>query len=125
MFDGYIRDHARWTPRATAVLTPQLSVPYARFDADIDRFAAALSGLGVGPDTGVVSVCLDDPYLTCLATVALARLRIASAPFNDPGAAIRLIQREGAGGDSPGPRLVMLTPDWIAAMRSAEAWPLP
>ena len=49
---------------------------------------ARLGDLGIAQATGVVSVCLDSPYLTLAVTAALARLRIASSPFNDPGAAI-------------------------------------
>lgn len=125
MFDGYIRDHAHWSPRAPAVLTPARTFTYAEFNADIDRFGAALAELGVTRDSGVVSICLDNPYLTCAAIAALARVGVVSSPFNDPGAALRLIDREGAGDDSPGPRLIMLTRDWIDAMRAAEPRSLP
>ena len=58
MFDGYIRDHARWSPRATAVFLPGRRVSYAEFDAEIDRLGAALAGLGLGPHSGVVSVAI-------------------------------------------------------------------
>ena len=125
MFDGYIRDYASWTPRALAVVTPQRRVSYADFDADIDRFGAVISQLGIDRSTGVVSICLDSPYLTLVALAALGRLRVVSAPYNDPGAALRLIERDGAGRDAPGPRLVKLEPDGLAAMRGAEPRPLP
>jgi non-ribosomal peptide synthetase component E (peptide arylation enzyme) len=48
MFDGWIRDFARWTPRAPAVVGPSRAMSYAELDADIDRFGAALPELGVG-----------------------------------------------------------------------------
>lgn len=125
MFDGYIRDHACWTPRAPAVVTPRRAYSYADFDADIDRFAGGLEAEGLTPAVGVVSVCLDDPYLTCVITAALARLRIASSPFNDPGAAVRLIDRPGAGDDGPGPQVRLLEREWIAAVRAGPAPPRP
>lgn len=126
MFDSFIRDHASLTPRAPAVVTPARTYAYAEFNADIDRFGAAIQELGVAPQTAVVSLALDDPYLTYVFTAALARLRIPSSPFNDPGAELRLTQdRPRAGSDSPGPRLIVLTRDWIARVRAAEPRPLP
>ena len=53
MFDGYIRDHALWTPRAPAVVGPARTASFAEFDADIDRFGAAMAQLGVTRDSGV------------------------------------------------------------------------
>eukprot|EP01035_Chromulina_nebulosa_P032630 gene32630-43606_t len=122
MFDGFIRDHAALTPRAAAILTPARRVTYAAFNADIDRVGAALAGLGIDRRTNVVSIAMDDPVLTYVLTAALARLRIASSPFNDPAAEVRLIQdRPGAGTDSPGPRLITLTAAWIAQVAFEEA----
>ena len=125
MFDGFIRDYANWTPRAPAVVTPARTVSYADFDADIDRFGAALRADGIDPGVGVVSICLDSAYLTLVALAALARLRVISAPYNDPGATLRLIERDGAGREAPGPRLVKLEPGWLAAMHRADPQPLP
>lgn len=126
MFDGFIRDHAHLTPRAPAVITPSRTVSYIQFNADIDRFGAALEDLGVTLETGVVSVAMDSPYLTYVLIAALARLRIASSPFNDPGAQVRLVEaRAGAGGDGPGPRLMVLTDDWIDRVQAAPPTPLP
>src|SRR4051812_10233011 len=126
MFDAYVRDHAHWTPRAPAVITPAKVSSYGEFNADIDRFAAALAALGIGRESGVVSVCLDSPYLTLAVTAALARLRVVSSPYNDHGAALRLVEdREKAGSEAPGPRLVVLTRDWLAAVRAAEPRPWP
>jgi len=86
MFDARIRDHARWSPRALAVITPGARASYARFDADIDRLGTALAALGVHPGRGVVSLRLASPYLTCVATAALARLGVTSAPRDDESA---------------------------------------
>jgi len=126
MFDGYIRDHAHWTPRAPAVITAARTFSYAEFNADIDRFGVGLAEAGVTPDRGVVSICLDNPYLACVALAALARLGVASSPFNDPGAALRIVEdRPGAGSAAPGPSLLTLPADWIAAVLAAEPQPLP
>lgn len=125
MFDRWIRDFATWTPHAPAVITPTQVTPYAEFDADIDRFGWAIGQLGVSRDTGVVSVCLDNPYLTLVATAALTRLGVTSSPYNDHGADLRLIERETAGGEAPGPRRLMLDAGWQATMRAADPRPLP
>ena len=42
VIDAYVRDYARWTPRAPAVVIPGRAVSYAEFDADIDRCGASL-----------------------------------------------------------------------------------
>lgn len=125
MFDGWVRDAAAWRPRAPAVVTPMRTVGYAELDADIDRFGRALADLGPALRDGVVSVCVDNPWLTLVLTGALARLGIASSPYNDPGAAVRLIEREGAGNEAPGPHLIMLSPAWQAATQAAPHQPLP
>lgn len=126
MFDCYVRDHASVTPRAPAIVTPARTWTYAEFNADIDRFGAAISSLGIVEPGAVVSVCLDDPYINHVLIAALARLRIATSPFNDPGAALRLVgERPGAGGDGPGPRKVVLTRAWIEEVRAREPTPLP
>ena len=126
MFDGFIRDHAYLTPRAAAVVTPARTISYAEFNADIDRFGGAIGELGVTARTNVVSVALDNPYLTYVLIAALARLRIPSSPFNDHGAEVRLVQdRPGSGDDSPGPRLIVLGADWIERVRAAEPTALP
>lgn len=116
MFDGWIRDFAAWTPRAPAVVTPAGATSYARFDQDIQRLASGLEQLGLSADTGVVSICLHDPYLTCVALCALARLRLTSSPYNDAGADLRLVQNQpGIEALAPGPRLLALDDAWIRA----------
>src|SRR3954467_1368929 len=105
MFDEAIRDHAHLTPRAPAVIAAPRTWSYAEFNADIDRFGAALTALAIIPPGAVVSICLETAYLNYVALAALARLRIASAPYNDPGADLRLVEHRGGGADHPGPSL--------------------
>lgn len=119
MFDGYIRDHARWTPRAPAVLTTQRAWSYAELDADVDRCAAALGDLPAG---GVVSVAIAEPYLQLLVTAALARRGVASSPAGDHGADLRLTDRAAA---ADGPPTRVLDAAWRAAMLAAEPAPRP
>ncbi|MCW5760471.1 MAG: AMP-binding protein, partial [Phenylobacterium sp.] len=122
MFDAHVRDHAHWSPRAPAVVTPARTVSYAEFDADIDRCGAALAELGVTPASGVVSVLVDDPYLLLLVLAALARLGVVSSPHNDDAADLRLTD---AGGAAPAPPATFLTREWQAAMFARAAVPLP
>lgn len=123
MFDSYVRDHASWTPRATAVFLPARQVSYAEFNADIDRFGAGLAALGVGAQSGVVSVGVIDPYLQYLATAALSRLGVPSAPANDEGADLSLADEDRP--HAGGPPLVALSRDWMRATLAAEPYPLP
>ncbi|MBL8770669.1 MAG: acyl--CoA ligase [Phenylobacterium sp.] len=122
MFDAYVRDYARWTPRAPAVIIPGRAVTYAEFDADIDRCGAALGELDVTPEVGVVSVLVDHPYLLLVVLCALSRLGVASSPHNDDAADLRLTD---AGGAAPQPPARFLTRAWQAAMFAREPVPLP
>lgn len=121
MFDGFIRDNAHWTPRAPAVITPNRIISYAQFDADIDRLGAGLAALGVTPASGVISISLESPYLQLAAMCALARLGVASSPSGDPGADLRLTDRDRPGGPPP----LRVTADWLSATLAAEPRPLP
>jgi fatty-acyl-CoA synthase len=89
MFDGPIRDHAGWSPRAAAIVTPAGAFSYSAVDADVNRCAAALQEFGLRPGQ-VVSVALSSAYIQLVATAALARLGIASSPAADWGADVRL-----------------------------------
>lgn len=126
MFDGFIRHHARVSPRAPAVITPAGQVTYAAFDADIDRWGAALADRGLARSAAVVSVRMSNPYLTYVVLAALARLRVASSPAHDPGADIRLTdgaaETQGAGA---GPRVIAFSADQIARVHAAQPTPLP
>ena len=126
MFDGYIRDHAGWSPRAPAVITGGRAWSYAQLDADVDRCAAALAALDL-PPTAIVSLAIYDPYLLLLVTASLARLGIASSPAADWGADIRLTDRppEPQTGDPPPAKAIHLDAGWTAAMLAAEPRPVP
>lgn len=121
MFDGYIRDWARWTPRAPAVIAPGRTVTYGPFDAEIDRLGRGLAVLGVAPDSGVVSISLESPYHQLLAMCALARLGVASSPSGDPAADLLLTDRDAAAGPTP----LRITREWLAQTLSTPAQPLP
>ena len=122
MLEGPIRDHARWTPRAPAVITPGRVVSYAVFDADIDRFAAAFLDLGIGPGSGVVALQIDVPYLHHVAICALARIGVVSAPGHDEAADLRVTD-----GDELRPRqpTLRLGRDALAAILASPPRPIP
>lgn len=122
MLEGPIRDHARWSPRAPAVITPGGVVSYARFDADIDRLANAFRDLGLGPASGVVALQISSPYLHYAAICALARLGAVSAPGHDEAADLRVTD-----GDEPRPSqpTLRIGPDALAGILAAEPRPLP
>lgn len=121
MFDGYIRDHAQWTPRAPAVVTPRRTVTYAEFDADIDRMGAALADLGLVAGCGVVSLRAPEPYVHRVCLVALARLGVPSSPWEDDAADVRLVF--GPGEAAPG--VVRLTAEAVDEVLAAPHRPLP
>lgn len=123
MFDGYIRDHASWTPRARAVITTSQQATYAQLDADVDRFGAALAARGVGPASGIVSVRVGGSYLVLVVTAALARLGVASSPGYDDAADLRITDTDDSGGE--GPAILRLSRDEITAIHAAEPLPLP
>jgi acyl-CoA synthetase (AMP-forming)/AMP-acid ligase II len=126
MFDSQIRYHAGVTPHAAAIIATQGYISYARFNADIDRFGAAIHAMGFRPATGVVSICVADGYLSCVLITALARLGIATSPFDDPGADVRLVDVVvQADPDGDGPADVALPPTWVAQVSLSEPRPLP
>ena len=126
MFDGYIRDHARWGPRAIAAFLPGRQVSYAAFDAEIDRLGQALMALGLTPGDGrVVSVAIAEPYYQYLATAALCRLNLASAAAADDAADLRLSDDAPPIYAPAGPLTHHLTAAWFLAALAADAGPLP
>ena len=54
MFDGHIRDHASWTPRALAIFLPGRQLRYAELNADVDSLGAALAACGVRRESGAI-----------------------------------------------------------------------
>ena len=89
MFDRYIAFHARTRPTAPAVVAVDGWVTFEKFDCDIDRAAAELADIAVGP-SGSVAVAVDSAYLEWVLVLALARLGIASASSSDTGSAVIL-----------------------------------
>jgi acyl-CoA synthetase (AMP-forming)/AMP-acid ligase II len=116
MFDTFVAFQARLQPDAEAILTPERSVSYSAFDADVNRFAAAFARLGLTAARGCVCVQLPDPYVHCLAVLALGRLGIASASGLDAEADVYLHARE----NNPDPRFLRLSPAWFAEVFAAE-----
>lgn len=125
MFDRPIRDFAQWTPRAPAVVTPNRTISYAEFNADIDRVGAALMDLGVRPETGVVSLEIHDVYLHRTMLCALARLGVVSSPQDDEAADLKLVLHQIGAAAPEGPRRLILTQDWAAQALARPHQPLP
>lgn len=121
MFDGPIRDHAYWTPRAPAVVLPDRIVSYAQFNADIDHFGAALIELGIVGGCGVVALAIRSGYLQYVALAALARLGVPSSTATDTAAARCLTDQR----HNPDPRVIQLDPDVLGSGRRADPPPLP
>lgn len=89
MFDAYIAYHARLTPAAPAIVTPDRTLSFARMDADIDRMTAALDALTVAADQAV-AVDVADEYARWLVIHALARRGVATAPAADTPSRTRI-----------------------------------
>ena len=121
MFDGPIRDHAFWTPRAPAVVLPDRTISYAWFNADIDRMGTVLTALGIVQGCGVVSLGIHAAYLQYVALAALARLGVASSTFGDDTADLRLSDRA----DDVGPGVIHLHPDMLRPDHAGGGSPLP
>jgi acyl-CoA synthetase (AMP-forming)/AMP-acid ligase II len=116
MLEGPIKDHARWTPRAPAVIAQGRTVSYAQFDADIDRFAGAFLDLAIGPGSGVIALQIDVPYLHHVAICALSRIGAVSSAGHDEAAELRITD-----GNEPRPQqpTLRLGSDAIAAILAA------
>jgi 2,3-dihydroxybenzoate-AMP ligase len=97
VFDAHLTFRARLQPRSPAVLTLTRTFSYAELDADVSRVAWGLSQLGISPACGVVAIEAGDAYHELLQLVALARLRVTSAPEGDPKADLWLTTEPGYG----------------------------
>ena len=115
MYDAHVAYHARTRPRAPAVITPRRRSTYAEFDADVNRYAAALLALGVTPERGVVGVDTPDPYRQAVLLVALARLGVAAGTARDGRCDLTISDRPG---ESSATALRLSRP-WIAATEQA------
>lgn len=109
MFDRHVRVQAQNRPQAPAILMPTRTISFSEFDADIDRVTSTCAPLEAAVDEAV-AVAVADPYMHCLALLALARLGIASAPGDD--AACRLRIGDGPAGGRP---MLRLHPSDLAA----------
>ena len=134
MFDRFIRFSAALSPHARAVSNGASHVTYRRFNDDIDRCAAALaeSGLVSGMLAGV---CVADPYLHLLLTLACARLRVATVSIIPAMAGVVIaiarpttVLSDGSGGDLAPTGLSVLSVDttWVnAALARVRIGPFP
>jgi len=126
MFDRFITFFAQLTPQELAISTLAGHVTYAEFDANVDRFAAALSEHDP-PRPGLVTVCIADRYVHWLVLTALARLGVTSAsymamsrrgfePMMRPDLVIT--DEPAQPDDADRPRLIRVTRDWLAEVEA-------
>lgn len=121
MYDVHVAFHARSRPRAPAVITPRRRVTYGEFGADVDRYAAGLAGLGLGPGAGVVCVETSAVYRQAVLLTALARLGIATGAVRDTRADLRISDLPGASTD----RILRLSRGWLEAVEQSPPAPVP
>jgi acyl-CoA synthetase (AMP-forming)/AMP-acid ligase II len=119
MYDSYVSFRAGIMPRSPAVITLARTFSFAELDADVTRMANGLAARGLSPASGVVAVQIGDAYHELLATMALARLRIASSPGHDAKADLRLSDVSDGFGEQ-----VHLPLEWFAATLAAEPTPV-
>ncbi len=126
MLDRFISFFAQLTPQELAISTLAGHLTYAEFDANIDRFVAALAEHDP-PRPGLVAVCIADRYIHWLTLAALARLGVTSAsymamqrrmaePMMRPDLVIT--DEPAQPDDTARPRLVRVTRDWLAEVEA-------
>ena len=129
MFDRFITFFARLTPQELAISTLAGHVTYAEFDANIDRFAAALAE-HEPPRPGLAAVCIADRYIHWLVLAALARLGVTSTSYlamqrREAEPMMRpdlVITDEPEQPDDAGrPGLVRVTPEWLTDVGARPA----
>ncbi|MYW44560.1 AMP-binding protein, partial [Streptomyces sp. SID161] len=69
------------TPDAVAVASEERSLTYAELDAESDRFAQRITGLGVGPES-VVALMMERSADLLIAMLAVVKAGGAYAPLN-------------------------------------------
>ena len=121
MYDAFVAVHAHARPRAVAVITPQRRVTYAEFDADVNRYAAGLMALGLGPDRGVVGLDIAQAYRHAVMLIALARLGVTASTGRDTRADLRISDRAGEASET----LIRLSRPWIAGVEAAPPTQVP
>lgn len=129
MFDRFITFFARLTPQELAISTLAGHVTYAEFDANIDRFAAAIAEHDP-PRPGLAAVCIADRYVHWLALAALARLGVTSASYlgmqrahSEPMLQPDLVITDEPPhpDDTARPRLVRVSPEWLTEVGARPA----
>jgi acyl-coenzyme A synthetase/AMP-(fatty) acid ligase len=129
MFDRFIEFFAQLTPQELAISTLSGHVTYSEFDANIDRFVAALSEHDP-PRPGLVAVCIADRYVHWLTLAALARLGVTSASYMamQRGQSEPMLRPDLVITDEPAqpddetrPRLVRVSPAWLAEVEARPA----
>ena len=116
MFDADLAFQARLRPRALALVTPGRQATYGQFDADVNRFAAGLRDLGVGPARGIVAIEAASNHHHHVLLVALARLGVATTSLDDTAADLVISQAPGEAGE----RMLRLSAEWTARVEAAE-----
>lgn len=129
MFDRFITFFAQLTPHELAISTLSGHVTYSEFDANIDRFVAALSEYDL-PRPGLAAVCIVDRYVHWLILAALARLGVTSASYlaMQRGQMEPMLQPDLVITDEPAqaddaarPRLVRISPEWLTEVAARPA----
>lgn len=124
MFDRHLRYRARAQPDAVAVATGSGLIHYARFDADIDRVALRLAGLGLLHGTRI-GVRLANPYVHWLMVLALARLDLVSVALPDESDRVGTLVPDLILTDRPDDTTPLHRPITGAWLREALATPAP
>jgi 2,3-dihydroxybenzoate-AMP ligase len=118
MFDAYIAYQARQQPGAIAVATPAATMSFAELDAMVNRFARALSRIGL-PADGIVAVQFANPITHWLAILGLARLGIGSACGSDGSASFLVTDQPSRPGS------FLASDAWIEQTSRGSPAPLP
>jgi acyl-CoA synthetase (AMP-forming)/AMP-acid ligase II len=113
-FDAFIAYQARLQPGAVAVATPSGSLSFAELDAMVNRFAAALTPLGLS-DRAICAVQFGNAVTHWLVVLALARLGVASACANDAAAPFRITDQPGEGGNT-----FVATDQWVQTVSKCQ-----
>jgi acyl-coenzyme A synthetase/AMP-(fatty) acid ligase len=90
MFGECISYRAKYQPDTPALETPKGPISYRRFEADINRMAAALAGLGLQPRSRVL-ISDSRPYIHWLLIFALERLGHVSMSDDAAGVTISVV----------------------------------
>lgn len=134
MSADYIAYHAAERPETVAIVSDGRPVTYAELHRDIQKFAAALQGLGLTPRASAAIGC-EDAYVKCLLLLACERLGVAAASLGTregpsvlpllASVALVLSDREFPPVGAV-PRYHAITPEWVrSVLARAEVDDLP